>query len=47
LDRRTPPLPDPSGRQSGAACAAPGSRMKPQCGVSQLWTAPPPSTRWR
>src|ERR671919_1984011 len=39
LDRRTPRLPDPSGRQSGAACAAPGSRMKLQCGVSQLWTA--------
>jgi putative transposase len=39
LDRRTPRLPDPSGRQSGAACAAPGSRMKLQCGVSQPWTA--------
>jgi hypothetical protein len=30
-------LPDPSGRQRGASCAAPGSRMKLQCGVSQLW----------
>ncbi len=27
LDRRAPWLPDPSGRQSGAACAAPGRRM--------------------
>ena len=28
--------------ESGAACAAPGRRMKGQCGVSQLWTATNP-----
>ena len=39
LDRRAPRLPDPRGRQSGAARAAPSSRMNPQRGVSQLWTA--------
>jgi hypothetical protein len=35
LDRRTPRLPDPSGRQSGAA-PPPHNRQR---GVSQLWTA--------
>ena len=44
LDRRAPRLQDPGGRQSGAARAAPGSRMNLQRGVSRLWTATPAPT---
>ena len=39
LDRRAPWLPDPRGRPSGAACAAPSRGMSSQRGVSKPWTA--------